>query len=101
MSTENIKLFFEQAKTDSAQLEKISEICRDGTKSGIEALVRLSKQAGTPFTVEEFISTIPKMDELSNAELEGVAGGQTGSNYVEMWAQDVAAMVGYHGGATG
>lgn len=100
MSTENIRLFFERAKTDAPLREKIAEISRQPGHSKNEALAQLSAQVGTPFTAEEFIGGSPKLGQLTDADLETVVGGVNTGTYDEMWAQDVAAMIGYHSGAT-
>src|SRR4051794_14499560 len=97
MSTENIRIFFEKAKGNPELREKIAVIARLEPEPKIEALCKLSEQVGTPFDAEEFAAIIPKTGALSDAQLEGVAGG-VAQEYEEMWAQDAAELVGYHSG---
>lgn len=110
MSMENIGSFFEKAKADPALRQQIADLAPLEAKPRIEALVRLSHEAGTPFTVEDLAIHTARHAPLSDAELDTVAGGTPifgfstpslhGASeiaYAEMWAQDAAAMIEYHG----
>ena len=82
MSTENITLFFEKV-TGSAELQaKIEALADLESEPKIEALSQLSAEAGTPFTVDEFVDHVQEneISELSEDELAGVAGGRGHSN---------------------
>ena len=40
-----------------------------------DALAKFSEEAGTPFTVEEFLQALTPSGEIPDSQLEGVAGG--------------------------
>ncbi len=83
MSAENITLFFEKAKGSAELQEKIDALADLEPEPQMEALSQLSAQEGTPFTVDEFVSHVQEMDEMSelnDEELEGVAGGHGNKN---------------------
>lgn len=76
MSKENIIAFLETAKNTPTLQEQIGAIYREAKKSTAEGLAKLSADSGTPFTAEEFLAASRgAQGELSEAQLEGVAGG--------------------------
>ena len=68
MSEEQLKSFLEKVKTDSSLQEK--------TKGAVDADAALviAKEAGFAITIED-IQSMKSATELSDEELEGVAGG--------------------------
>lgn len=69
MSKENIESFLEAVKSSAELQEKIAQAAAEG-------LAQVAAEYGKPFTAEEFLAaTQPTEGELSEAQLEGVAGG--------------------------
>ena len=83
MSEEQLKAFLEKLKDDSSLQEKLK------AASDADAASAIAKEAGFSISADEF--TKAQSTELSDEELEGVAGGQlsrrTGGecNSVETW----------------
>lgn len=76
MSKENIITFLEAAKNNPELQKQIGAIYAEAKKSTAEELAKLAADAGTPFTAEEFVAASRSAQgELSEAQLEGVAGG--------------------------
>ena len=71
MSVEQAKAFMEKLDSDKTFLTQIARANSD------EARLQLAQEAGFDFTAEEFASAmeLPGNDELSDDELEAVAGG--------------------------
>ncbi len=78
---------YEKVSKDKALYEKFYAIIQDGEKAGKEAteakLITFAKEAGYDVTIEEmqefFRSLAENNKELSNGELDLVAGGKTDS----------------------
>ena len=74
MSEEQLKAFMEVAKADAGLQEKLKEA------ADVDAVVEIAKAAGFVISVEK-LKNAP-VAELSDEDLEGVAGGATGLNFV-------------------
>ena len=70
MSEEQLKAFLEKVKVDSNLQEKLKEAKCEG------CVVDLAKEAGFRISAEDLNKA---QSELSDQELEGVAGGMTNS----------------------
>ena len=68
MSEEQLKAFLEKLKDDSSLQEKLK------AASDADAVVAIAKEAGFSISADEF--TKAQSTELSDEELEGVAGGE-------------------------
>ena len=66
MSEEQLKAFLEKVKADTSLQEKLK------AASDADAVVAIAKEAGFSISAEDYAS------ELSDEELEGVAGGYGG-----------------------
>ena len=77
MSEEQLKAFLAKVKVDSNLQEKLK-----AAKSS-EDVVGIAKEHGHEFTADEFTA---ENSELSEEELEGVAGGKT----AEKWCSALA-----------
>lgn len=75
MSRENITAFLESATNNPELQQKIVALHVAVERATAEELAKLSQDAGTPFTAEEWLG---EEGELSEAEMEGVAGGRYG-----------------------
>jgi len=76
MSTENITAFFDKARTDEALAARINAISAEANSAAAEALVALSREIGSPITVEDLLQE--QETALSDASLAGVSGGVAG-----------------------
>ena len=72
MSEEQLKAFLEQVKTDTSLQEKLK------AAADADAALAIAKEAGFAITAED-IQSMQSATDLSDAELEGVAGG---SDYI-------------------
>jgi len=72
MSQEQIKSFLEKVKADTGLQEKIK------AASNPEEISALAQEAGYSISIEDLQNT--QVDELSNDELEAIAGGATQTN---------------------
>ena len=81
MSTDNISAFLEKARTDEALAARVRSIDAESDVAAAEALARLASEAGLPFTAEEFLAS--RSNDLSDADLEQVAGGTTFGRILE------------------
>lgn len=81
MSEERLKALLDKIKTDISLKEKL--------KSAADAVVAIAKEAGFVVSVEEIKAAQALPQELSDEELEGVAGGG-------MYGCDYAANAGTH-----
>ena len=73
MSEEQLKAFLEAVKTDAGLQEKLK------TAASPEAAIEIAKAAGFSITPADIQSMQSATAELSDEELEGVAGGFFGS----------------------
>ena len=69
MSEEQLKAFLEKVKGDTSLQEKLK------AAADANAVVEIAKEAGFAITAEDIQSMQSATTELSDAELEGVAGG--------------------------
>ncbi len=77
MNTENLTKFAEAAAADPALKTKIQSIHAQAAREIAEKLAALSAESGTAFTAEEFLAAgRGQAADLSEEELEAVAGGQ-------------------------
>ena len=72
MSTDNIRTFLDKATTDAALQEKVSAAYRAAQEATARALSALASEHGLSISADEFLA---QSRELSEADLEGVAGG--------------------------
>jgi predicted ribosomally synthesized peptide with nif11-like leader len=69
MSEDQLKAFLEAVKTDPALQEQL-KAAKDA-----DGVATIAKEAGFAISVEEFVEELSKVQELSDEELEDVAGG--------------------------
>ena len=69
MSEEQLKAFLEKVKADTSLQEKLK------STASPEAAIEIAKEAGFSITAEDMQSMQSAMVELSDHELEQVAGG--------------------------
>jgi predicted ribosomally synthesized peptide with nif11-like leader len=69
MSEEQLKSFLEMVKTDTSLQEKLKGV------ADVDAALVIAKEAGFAITAEDIQSMQSATTELSDDELEGVAGG--------------------------
>ena len=70
MSEEQLKAFLEKVKADTSLQEKLK------AASDADAASAIAKEAGFSISADEFLDEFTKaQSKLSEAELEGVAGG--------------------------
>ena len=72
MSEEQLKSFLEKVKADTSLQEKLK------AAADADAALAIAKEAGFAITAED-IQSMQSSTDLSDEELEGVAGGGTGS----------------------
>ena len=70
MSEEQLKAFLEKVKTDTSLQEKIK------AATDADAVVTIAKEAGFVVSADEIKTAQSAPQELSDEELEGVAGGR-------------------------
>ena len=70
MSQEQLKSFLDKIKTDASLQEKLQDHMDDA-----DAALAIAKEAGFAITAEDIQSMQSATTELSDKELEGVAGG--------------------------
>ncbi len=83
MSEEQLKSFLEKVKTDTGLQEKLKGAADD------DAALAIAKEAGFAISAED-IQSMQSSKDLSDEELEGVAGGvcyggSTEGAYVTVW----------------
>ena len=77
MSEEQLKAFLEKVKGDSSLQEKLK------AASDADAALAIAKEAGFAITAED-IQSMQSATDLSDAELERVAGGYTKYTDIQM-----------------
>ncbi len=88
MSTENLIAFQTRAATDVDLQQKVLAIHQNAARELAEKIAALSLEAGTPFTVEEFLTP----SELSDDQLDRVVGGSgTSGGFFETFFPSSAA----------
>ena len=75
MSEEQLKSFLEKVKADTSLQEQLK------AAADADAALVIAKEAGFAITAED-IQSMQSATDLSDAELEGVAGGGTGFTLV-------------------
>ncbi|WP_114993468.1 Nif11-like leader peptide family natural product precursor [Synechococcus sp. UW179A] len=70
MSEEQLKAFLEKVKADTSLQEKLK------AAADADAVLAIAKEAGFSVSVDDLKNA---QSEISNGELEGAAGGTTGS----------------------
>ena len=75
MSEEQLKAFLEKVKGETSLQEKLK------AAADSDAVLAIAKEAGFSISADEF--TKAQSTELSDEELEGVAGGESGSTLCE------------------
>ena len=115
MSLENAVEFARKVSADAALGARASAAVQKATASAISELGREEGFEFTPGEAAAAIRQLLQSQELSESDLDKVAGGGSGvatnlfgqntpaiagseANYAEMWAQDVTAMVGENKG---
>ncbi len=76
MSEEQLKAFLEKVKTDTSLQEKLK------AAADADAALAIAKEAGFVITTEDIQSMKSATTELSDDELEGVAGGGDSSPWL-------------------
>jgi predicted ribosomally synthesized peptide with nif11-like leader len=86
MSIENAKAFYEKVRADQGLQQKIGERAKGDPAEMETAIIKVAEENGYPFTLEEMRTVLKetaekalKSVELSDAELEVVAGGTKGA----------------------
>ena len=72
MSEEQLKAFLDKVKSDTSLREKLKG------SSDVDAVVAIAKSAGFVISADEIKTAQSASQELSDEELEGVAGGGGG-----------------------
>lgn len=76
MSKEKLLAFAEAVSKSSELQKRLAVIQAQAARSTAESLAKLSENAGTPFTVQEYLQAVAQTsDEMSETQLRGVAGG--------------------------
>jgi predicted ribosomally synthesized peptide with nif11-like leader len=86
MSIENAKVFYEKVKTDQDLQQKIGELAKAKPAETESIIIKVAGEKGFEFTLEEMRTVMkglaavaPKSGELTDNELESVAGGAKGT----------------------
>jgi Nif11 domain len=78
MSKEKLQAFADALNKSEELRKQLTSIQVEVARSTAEKLAKLSEIAGTPFTAEEYLESIAEAsEELSQAQLQTVAGGVT------------------------
>ena len=72
MSEEQLKAFLEAIQADEALQQKLQGL------TDVDAIVAVAKVAGFSISADELKKAKESVEELSDVELEGVAGGNLG-----------------------
>lgn len=76
MSNEKLEAFAQAVSKNEELQKRFVSIQAETARSTAEKMADLSKSAGTPFTVDEYLHAIVESsDEMSEQQLRGVAGG--------------------------
>jgi predicted ribosomally synthesized peptide with nif11-like leader len=86
MSEEQLKAFLEAVKADAGLQEKIN------AAADADAVVAIAKEAGFLISADELQRAQSAGEELSDEELEGVAGGTIGIGIIVTVAGGMAAL---------
>jgi len=74
MSVNNVKAFFQKMEEDEQFKNEIMNIEKKFKNDG-EAMLKAISEKGYSFTSEDYTNVMKNMDELSEADLDKVAGG--------------------------
>jgi predicted ribosomally synthesized peptide with nif11-like leader len=85
MSEEQLKAFLEAVKADAGLQEKLKGA------ADVDAVVAIAKSVGYAISVDELKKS--QAAEISDEELEGVAGGGAGAAYIVLGAASLVAAV--------
>jgi predicted ribosomally synthesized peptide with nif11-like leader len=78
MPNENITKFSEAVAASPELQSKVQSIHAQAAREAAQEIASLASANGTPFTAEEFLAgATAKAEELSDEQLETVAGGRT------------------------
>ena len=78
MSTEQVKTFMEEVKTNSSLQKKLGALPKDDIDSAVTQGLQIASDAGFKFTKEDFLAYNTQSSneaELDDSELEQVSGG--------------------------
>ena len=79
MSVDNVKAFFEKAKTDEAlkaKLKALADKCEAQQEAAVSELIRLATEAGHAFTAKHLQAhQDSQVDALTDDQLKSIAGG--------------------------
>lgn len=85
MSMENVKLLFDSLVNNENLQKQLKDLRHKKNEEMINEIIKLGEKQGIQFTREEFYEYIAKAtrqsqneDDLSDEELQGVAGGLSG-----------------------
>jgi predicted ribosomally synthesized peptide with nif11-like leader len=78
MSQEKLQAFAEAVNKSEELQKRVALIQMETLRSTAEKVAKLSENAGTPFTAEEYLNSVAESSEqLSTEQLRSVAGGGT------------------------
>jgi len=79
MSTDNVKAFFEKAKTDNAlkaKLKALADKCKAQQAAAVGELIQLASESGHAFTADHLQAhNEAQVDALTDDQLKSIAGG--------------------------
>ncbi len=96
MSKESLQAFLQKASSDKNLMEEVeSAFSEKKGEEAIEALVLLGSEQGYEFNAEEAVAFFSvKSGELSDSELEGVAGGSSFLEFVSRLVRNIGPVFG-------
>ena len=81
MSNENIQKFATAAASNPELANRVRAIQAEAARETAKKIAALSSEVGTPFSAEDFLtSAASSVGEVSEEQLESVAGGTWGAN---------------------
>ena len=84
MSEEQLKAFLEKVKADTSLQEKLK------AAADANAVVEIAKEAGFTISADDLTKAV---SEISDEELEGVAGGNAVGRYFELLGQGLLSPI--------
>jgi predicted ribosomally synthesized peptide with nif11-like leader len=84
MSEEQLKAFLEKVKGDTSLQEKLKAAAAPEAAADSDAVLAIAKEAGFSISADDLKNA---QSEISEEELEGVAGG----NMFEVWKKNIEA----------
>ena len=89
MATDNIRIFLQRVAEDAALQEQVKALAGQDAAQAEEAVMKLAAEQGLPFTAEELqafaaeeAKAATERGDLSDSELEQVAGGGLGKIFL-------------------